>query len=160
MPHISTRCHSSVVNRGQMGRCDCHVNNVLQSIMWGTVVIAARVMSHGRRLKVSYDLSWITGGPNNLRRLKDTPRCVLKYSFSVSTWPERDQGEEILPRRCWHLSACFDWCPICLPFLLEAQFQFHFLCWQISSAQTRQQWISCEGVCLDHSARNVSHSLC
>lgn len=92
---------------------------------------------------------------HNLLRLQDTPRCILKYS---STWAEREKGEKT-PRRCccccWHLSACFDWCPICLLFLLEAQFQFRSVCWQISSAQTRQQWISCEVVCLNHSGRNV-----
>lgn len=155
--HIITWCHSSVVNHEQTVRCDCHVNNVFQSIICGYVVITAHVMSHGRRLKVSYDLSWITDRPSNLLGLEDTPRCILNIP-SVSQPEQRVQGEKILPCCCcccWHLSACFDWCPTSLLFLLEAQFQFHFVCWQISSAQTRQQWINCEVVCLNHSGRNV-----
>lgn len=133
-----------------MGWCDCHVNNVFQSIIWGIVVITVRVVSHGRRLKVNYDLSRITDRPSNLLRLEDMPRCILKYSFSISTWPEREEKRR-LPRCLWHLSGCFDWCPIRPLFLLEAQFQFHFVCWRIST----QQWISCEVVCFNHSGRNV-----
>lgn len=88
--------HSSAVNHEQMGWCDCHVNNVFQSIIRGTVVISAGVMSHGRGLKVSYDLSRITDRPSNLLRLEDMPHCILKYSFSISTWPEREGREDYL----------------------------------------------------------------
>lgn len=156
--HILTWFHSSVVNHEQMGQCDCHVNNVPRSIIWGTVVVTAHVASHGRRLKVGYDLSWITGRLCNLLRLGDTPHCILKHSLSVFGWPTRESREDITVCKRWQLSAHSEWCPICLLFLLEAQFQFHFVCWQISSAQTRQQWISCKVVCLNHSGRNV-HTL-
>lgn len=67
--NIITWFHSFVVNHEQMGQCDCHVNNVFQSIIWATAVITAPVVSHGRRLKVSYDLSWITDRASNLLRL-------------------------------------------------------------------------------------------
>lgn len=91
--HIFKWRHSSVVHHEQMGQCDCHVNDVLQSITWGTVVITARVLSPGRGLKVSYDLSWITRGPNNLLRLEDTPRCILNIP-PVSPPEQRDRERE------------------------------------------------------------------
>lgn len=156
--HILTWFHSSVVNHEQMGQCDCHVNNVLRSIIWGTVAVTSHVASHGKRLKVGYDLSWITGRLCNLLRLGDTPHCILKHSLNVFGRPTRESREDITVCKRWQLSAHSEWCPICLLFLLEAQFQFHFVCWQISSAQTRQQWISCKVVCLNHSGRNV-HTL-
>ena len=128
LPHIFTWRHSSVVHHEQMGQCDCHVNDVLQSITWGTVVITARVLSPGRGLKVSYDLSWITHGPNNLLRLEDTPRCILNIppvsppeQRERETDRQRERGKKrwgrgfFLHGCCWHLSACFDWCPVCLP---------------------------------------------
>lgn len=132
--NIITWCHSSVVPPEQMGRCDCHVNNVLQSIIGGSVVITARVMSPGRRLNVSYDLFWITGGPNNLLRLEDTPRCILKYSFSVSTWPERGGGEDSTSlllllltfiSLLWlmsHMPLVSPWSPISVSFCLLTNF--------------------------------------
>ncbi len=129
--HIITWCHSSVVNHEQMGRCDCHINNVLQSIIWGTLVITALVMWHGRRLKVSYDLSWITDRPNNLLRLEDTPHCILKYSFSVSTWPERKGREDSTSllltfiSLLWlmsHMPPVSPWSPISVSFCLLTNF--------------------------------------
>lgn len=83
------------------------------------------------------------------------PSLHLKIFLQCHLTRERKGGLKILPRCCWHLSACFDWCPTCLLFHLEAQFQFDFVCWQISSAQSRQQWINCDVVCLNHSRRNV-----
>ena len=150
----------SLVNPEQMGCCDCPVNNVLQSIIWGSVVNTAHVMSHGRRLMVSYDLSWTTDRSNNLQRLEETPRCIL--NIPLVSPPDWEKPERIVPRCscccCWHLSACFDWYPICHLLLLEAQFQFHFVCWQISSAQTRKEWRGCEVVCFNHSGRSVTRS--
>ena len=168
LPHIFTWRHSSVVHHEQMGQCDCHVNDVLQSITWGTVVITARVLSPGRGLKVSYDLSWITHGPNNLLRLEDTPRCILNIP-PVSPPEQRERERQTERERggkkgggedFFYMAAADIYqpaltdVPYAFLFLLEAQFQFHFVCWQISSAQTRQQWIRCE-VFLNRSGRNV-----
>lgn len=122
---ILTWSHSSAVHDEQMGRCDCHVNSVFQSIMWGAVVITARVMSHGKRLKVSYDLSWITGRPCNLLRLADTLWCVLKYAFSVSTWPEREWGEDYLAAADIYQPALTD-VPYVSCFSLKPNFSFIF----------------------------------
>ena len=121
-----------------MGQCDCHVNDVLQSITWGTVVKTARVLSPGRGLKVSYDLSWITRGPNNLLRLEDTPRCIL--NIPPASPPEQREREREREREegggenFFNVAAADIYqpaltdVPVCLLFLLEAQFQFHFVC--------------------------------
>lgn len=118
-----------ICSHEQMAWCECHVNNVLQSVIWGTVVRTAR-MTHGRRLKVSYDLPGITPRPSNLLRLEDTLCCILKYSVTVSTWPEIN-GENIttqqltfitLPWLMSYLPLISPWGPIWHPFLLLTNF--------------------------------------
>lgn len=143
---------SFICSQEQMGWCDCHVNNVFQSIIWGTVVITAGEMSHGRRLKVSHDLPWITHSPR--KSVETGWHASLRFKIFLHCL-QLTGDQERRYYRCWHLSARFDRCPICLVFLLEVQFQFHFVCWQISSAQTWQQRISCKVVSLNHTGRKV-----
>lgn len=125
--HIITWCHSSVVNHGQMRQCHCHVNNVFQSIICGYVVMTACVMSHGRRLKVSYDLSWITDRPSNLSGVDDTPHCIWKYSFRVPIWVESAWGRRYYPRLLLLTFISLLWLVSHMPIVFSLKPNFSFI---------------------------------
>lgn len=129
-----------ICSHEQMVWCECHVNNVLQSVIWGNVVRTVRIMTHGRRLKVSYDLPEITHRPCNLMRLEDTLCCyILKYYITVSTW--LDIGGENITTQQLTFITILNWCPVCLLFLVVACSESHFVCWLFQSIWAKQQWI-------------------